>query len=744
MNGSPERTRRISLRDLFTVFFSKLHVFVGILVTIVVVTLAVSFFTDPIYKVTGDVLVKPRLEQNLKLMAPLSSQLSTQPVTVQDINSEVNILKAPQLLRLVVKKLDLAKLEEPKSLLSRGGLFLLHQGNRLLVALGLSVAPTPEDQAVVDLQKKLDIKPIALSNVIEVSLTGKSPERITKIVNTLLEDYIDYHVSLFRAKGAKEFYAKQADFFAAGLKQAEDDLEKFKKEWSIIEIAAQNEANIELVRVLRENLAVVQANIGDRQTKIGVQQRNLAKTGEVGAFTKDLQNTILEELVRAMGPLLIERERIGIHFQKSSPKYEALNRQVAELKQAYNKQIKELLQGNALDLNGLNTYAQVLGKRIDSIEKRSLLLSEKQVEFDRLVREVKQQEKNYLLYLNKTEEARIEEQQDTSRVSNVSVTDWAKVPSVPIFPKKFLMTILSLVIGSFLAIAGAFTAYYMDHTVKTPEDITHNCRSPMLAFIADQTQVAPGAAHPGGPSGKSQAPIFSQLPVGPGGFAQTGRGGVPLWMAEPKRYPGLLDSFRKLKNYLHFQEKSQEMKVVQFTGADRNAGASTIACNLALVLAWDLFDHRILLVDANLSSPAVHQALGVAGEPGLLNYLTGEMTLQQVVQPSSRPNLGVIGVGRSSAQILSPFDLIKLDTFLEEVRNHYDYVVVDSAPILRSSDSITISGKVDGVIIVAEANQTRYEVINDVENHLEGNARLAGIVLNKRRFVIPKALYNYI
>jgi succinoglycan biosynthesis transport protein ExoP len=744
MNGSPERARRISLRDLLTVFFSKLHVFLGILVTVVAVTLAVSFFTDPIYKVTGNVLVKPLLEQNLKLMAPPSTQLSTQPVTVQDINSEVNILNAPQLLRQVVTKLDLTTMEEPKSILSRGVLFLLEQGHRLLVAMGLSVQPTPEDQAVVYLQKKLDIKPIALSNVVEVSLTGTSPEMITKIVNTLLEDYIDYHVAIYRAKGARAFYTRQADIFAGSLKKAEDDLEKFKKEWSIIEITAQNEANIELLRTLRENLSLVQANAADRQTKVGVQQRNLAKTGDVGAFTKDMQSAILEELVRALGPLLTERERIGMHFKKSSPKYQALNLQVKELQQAYKKQIKELLQGNALDLSGLNTYARVLKKHIKDVEDKSLLLSEKQVEFERLVRDLKQQEKNYLLYLNKTEEARIEEQQDNSRVSNVSVTNWAKLPSVPIFPKKGLMTILSLVIGSFLGIAGAFTAYYMDHTVKTPEDIARNCRSPMLTFIADQHQAAGRAAFPGEPGGKSQAPVFSQLPLAPGGSPQTGRGGVPLWMAEPQRYPGLLDSFRNLKNYLHSQEESSSLKVVQFTGADRNAGTSTMACNLALVLAWDLSDHRILLVDANLANPSLHRALGVAGEPGLLNYLTGDLTLQQVVQPYLRPNLGVISVGKTAGQVLSPFDLLKLDTFLKEVQHNYDYVVVDSAPILRSSDSFSLSGKVDGVIFVAEANHTRYEVINDMESRLAGNARLAGIVLNKRRFVIPKGLYNYI
>ena len=156
------------------------------------------------------------------------------------------------------------------------------------------------------------------------------------------------------------------------------------------------------------------ANISDRETKVGVQKRNLARTGEVGAIAKDMQSGILEELIREMGPLLTDRERIAALYQKSSLKYQALNRQVEELQKGYNKQTKELLQGSALDLNGLNSYAAVLGKHISEIEKKSLLLSEKQVEYERLLRELKQQEKNYLLYLNKTEEARIEEQQDSS------------------------------------------------------------------------------------------------------------------------------------------------------------------------------------------------------------------------------------------------------------------------------------------------------------------------------------------
>ena len=215
-------------------------------------------------------------------------------------------------------------------------------------------------------------------------------------------------------------------------------------------------------------------------------------------------------------------------------------------------------------------------------------------------------------------------------------------------------------------------------------------------------------------------------------------------MAEPQRYPGILESFRPLKAHLQFLAKSHQPMVIQLTGANRHTGASTTASNLALVLAWDLVDHRILLVDGNLADPSAHQTFGLSREPGLLNYLTEEMDLQQVVQPTMRPNLEVITIGKPATQVLSPFDLLKFATFLEEVRTRYDFVLFDSAPILGSSDSLTISTKVDGVILVAEANHTRYETIISIENHLQGSAKVLGIVLNKRRFVIPKVLYNII
>lgn len=483
MTDRPEGIKRISLRDVLFVIFSKLHVFLGIYISLVVITALLAFLLPPVYEVTGNVLVKPFLEPNLKLQAPLATNIRANPVTPQDINSEVNLLKSPQILKMVVERLGLDRPDPPSTWLQRLTAGVVSGLRRLAVSLGLATEPKPEDQAILELQKQLNVRPITMSNLIEVSLRGTSPDQIAKVVNTLLESYVDFHIQVYQARGAKEFYAQQAEIFHRQLKEAEAELKKFKNQYGVIELSAQHDANVELLRTLQESLALTEAQIRERQLKVGVQTRNLARTGEPGAVTKELQSTILEELMRVLGPLLAERERIALHYQKSSAKYQAVDRQVREIQEAYQKQLRELLSGAQLDLNGLKNYAETLRRYIKKLEAHSLLLSQKQVDYERLIRDLKQYEKNYLLYLNKTEEARIEEQQEANRVSNVTVTTWAQVPSIPVFPKKLLMLFLAGSLGLLVALAGAFFSYYLDHTIKTPTDLARYSGLPVFATI---------------------------------------------------------------------------------------------------------------------------------------------------------------------------------------------------------------------------------------------------------------------
>lgn len=744
MNGDKEHTgSRISLRDVSFILFYKIGVFETILAFILVATIALALLATPVYLVTGQILVKPVLDANLKLQAPSTTNIRANPVTPQDVNSEVNILKSPQLLREVVNKLQLYKEPAPSSFQERVEHYIRDTLRQYLIAWGLSSHVTPEDRALQLLAQKLEIKPITLSNSIEISLKGDSPGRVADIVNTLMESYIGYRINLFKAKGAKEFYTDQSDFFRIKLKEAENNLEQFKKDWSIIEINAQNENNVVLLKIFRENLGIANAQIKDRQTKVAVQARNFSTTGDVGAFTKDLQSNILEELVRTLGPLLAEKERIATHYQKDSIKYQAIESQVEELKKKYDKQIKELIKGVELDLTGLKNYAKTLQDNINKLDKQSVLLSQKQIELDRLLREVKQYEKHYLLYLDKTEEARIEERQQANLISNVTVTNWAEIPTIPVFPRKVFMIFLSVVIGSIVGLAGAFFSYYMDHAVKTPEELSWYSGLPTLAAIRELS--VPEEK----PTGLIQ---FSepQLPI--------------LWMQKPKEHPGLLEDFNSLKNNLALEGKKHGSRVFLGTGSNPGVGVSSTCFNLAVLLAQDFPDQRILLVDTNLSEPTVHRVFNKSVSPGLMEYLANNFSLSQVVQAWSPPNqitpssqaarqdnaaplknnLHLVTLGSNTAQLLSPFDLRRFPEFISEAKAAYDLVLLDGAPVFTSSHSLIISNHVDGIILVVEACRTRYEVVVNMKNLLERHGKIMGGVLNKRRFVIPAYVYRFL
>ena len=186
------------------------------------------------------------------------------------------------------------------------------------------------------------------------------------------------------------------------------------------------------------------------------------------------------------------------------------------------------------------------------------------------------------------------------------------------------------------------------------------------------------------------------------------------------------------------------MKVFAFTAPHFGAGVSTLASNVSLVMAWDFMDQRILLVDTQMQRPVLHEAFGVQPQPGLLDYLLNGQDLSQVRQSTFRPNLDLIPRGETPGTASSPFDLKRFGELLEEARRHYDFVILDCPPVLEASDAQVICQKVDGVVIIIEANRLRYEVLTACLDELSPQSRLVGYIFNKRQFFIPDFLYRFV
>ena len=216
-----------------------------------------------------------------------------------------------------------------------------------------------------------------------------------------------------------------------------------------------------------------------------------------------------------------------------------------------------------------------------------------------------------------------------------------------------------------------------------------------------------------------------------------------LWMAEPERYSRTVEVFRTLANKIAFISDTGKMKVFLMTGSDDKVGTSTVLFNTALMMGRSMLDRRILLVDTNIDRPSLHVAFDHSPSLCLMDYLLTGAALADIVQPTFLANLDIISCHRMDESLLSPFTTPSFSHFFSEVRKHYEIILLDSAPALRSSHTRMILPESDGVIIVTEANRTRVRVFEELVRllHTE-NATLLGSFMNKRRYVIPKWIYQ--
>jgi capsular exopolysaccharide synthesis family protein len=169
--------------------------------------------------------------------------------------------------------------------------------------------------------------------------------------------------------------------------------------------------------------------------------------------------------------------------------------------------------------------------------------------------------------------------------------------------------------------------------------------------------------------------------------------------------------------------------VIMVTSANPSEGKTMIASNLALTLSLD--GHRSVIIDCDLRKPRVHKIFQLESQPGLTNYLSGSATLEEIIRPTSIPDLMLISAG---ARPPSPGNLLNSEVFkklLIRLREQFHHIVIDTPPLLGFADGRIISAMVDGVMIVVKHNSTHKTAGRMVHQLLSQiHAPIIGAVLN--------------
>jgi capsular exopolysaccharide synthesis family protein len=301
----------------------------------------------------------------------------------------------------------------------------------------------------------------------------------------------------------------------------------------------------------------------------------------------------------------------------------------------------------------------------------------------------------YANLLGNYEEVRLSRLENTPTVVQVEP---GKPSKTPVRPRPLTNTFLGCVVGLMIAGGVAFLIEYLDDTIKSPEDVERVSNLPLIGYIAEMQ--------------------LSQL---------DGKGVV--YIDENPRSP-IAEAFRYLRTNLDFENAANPIRTILVTSPGPAEGKSTVASNLATAMVQG--GKRVVLLDADLRKPYIHQIFNLENRLGLSEYLNGQATLHEIAKIKDQAKkLVVIPSGKLPPNPTEILRSEKIQQVMDGLSASTDYIIVDSPPLLVS-DPVVISARVDGVLLVVQPGQTKQnDVVRAVDQLSRANARVLGIVFNR-------------
>lgn len=205
------------------------------------------------------------------------------------------------------------------------------------------------------------------------------------------------------------------------------------------------------------------------------------------------------------------------------------------------------------------------------------------------------------------------------------------------------------------------------------------------------------------------------------------------------------EQYKIIRTNLQSMKLKGDYKTFLLTSSLNGEGKTVTSVNLALTMAHDLNNKTILLIDADMRKGKVARYLGLSHKPGLSEILTGEVEADSTFVSPNIENLTIIPSGRvpkNPAELLSSK---KMSSLLASLKARFDYIFIDSPPVMPLTDPCILGGMTDGVILVVQSARTQRDMVKTVENRLQqAHAKLLGYIITNVEYHLPHYLYRYV
>lgn len=407
------------------------------------------------------------------------------PVSEEDLNSEIELLHSQDVLREVVVACGL---DQRRTLLDR--------------VFGMPSPPRRIDRAVIRLGKEMQVDLVKKSNLIDVTYKARDPQSAVQVLKSLTDAYMQKHVAVHSPPGQFEFFAQETERYKQNLADAEAQLKQFSDQTDGVAPQVSRDIALQKLSEFRSSLEQTRADIASTEQRIKTLEKQAGITPErltTSTRTSD-DAQVLQSLKSTLMSLQLKRTELLTKYQPSYPLVQEVDKEIGETQAAIvgeeakplNEQttdrnptyawINEELAKARADYTSLQAKAAAEQAIVTSYEDRTRDLAQKDLTQEDLLRTVKTDEENYLLYLHKQEQARMSEALDRTRILNVAVAEQPVAPSLP-SNSPWPMLFGGLFFAMIASIGAASAQQYLDPSFRTPEEVIAELHVPLLAAV---------------------------------------------------------------------------------------------------------------------------------------------------------------------------------------------------------------------------------------------------------------------
>jgi succinoglycan biosynthesis transport protein ExoP len=597
------------------------------------------------------------------------------------LRTQYEIIQSKSILHPVIKNLDLAR---------AWGKEFNEDGSPLTL-----------DQAYTVLQGSVRVEQSRDTSLIAIRVSREDPREAARLANEIATVYRNYRLSLKRneIKLAIDALNSELEKQQDKVNQAEAEVEQLRQHLGVSILREGLRADSIRLQQMEADRIAARVELMERKARLE-QLQTLDGEELMNAAAYIVNDMVLATIRRQLIDSEVTLKLLLENFGKNHPEVRRVQAAVDELREKLNDALIGLKRGLAANFAVAEAKFKALESELNAARESDIVAeAEKYLPFQKAQR-------NLLIQraILEAVQARVAQEGIELEVPRtpVEIVDEAEPPPRPSSPNFMLNILLSLFLGLGAGVGLAYFIEYLDTSVKTVEDIERFLGLPVIGIIPQKVR-----------------PLIEEGPGSPHA-----------------------ESYRVLRTNIQLGIKGRTGGAIAVCSGGVGEGKSTTLANLAYVCAQ--LGDRVLVVDSDLRRPVQHRIFGMSNRVGLTDVLMRDAKLEDMILPTSAPNLHFLPSGKLSRTMVGLLDSQRMRDLVKNLKARYDYIFFDTPPLMGVSDASILASEVDGVLLVVQYRKYPRIISSRAKRILDSvGVSIYGVVLNNINILRDDYYYYY-